>query len=38
MALRAAEADAPRKPVDGKARYPVVRLAPSPFAALKRRK
>jgi hypothetical protein len=38
MALRAVEDDAPRKPVDGKARYPVVRLAPSPLAALKGKK
>jgi hypothetical protein len=38
MALRSAEEDAPRKPVDGKARYPRVRLAPSPFAAQKRKK
>jgi len=37
MALRAAEEEAPRKPVDGKARYPQVRLAPSPFAARKRK-
>ena len=28
----------PRKPVDGKRRYPQVRLAPSPFAALKPKK
>jgi polyphosphate kinase len=38
MALRAADGDALRKPVDGQARYPRVRLAPSPFAAAKRRK
>ena len=30
--------EAPRKPVDGKARYPQVRLAPSPFAPRQRRK
>ncbi len=33
MALTGAEDDAPRKPLDGKPRYPRVRLAPSPFAA-----
>jgi polyphosphate kinase len=38
MALRATEEDLPRKPVDGKTRYPVVKLAPSPFAAPKRKK
>jgi polyphosphate kinase len=38
MTLRAAEEGVPRKPIDGKARYPVVRLAPSPFAAPKRKK
>ena len=38
LALAQAEENAPRKPVDGKTRYPVVRLAPSPFAAPKRKK
>jgi polyphosphate kinase len=38
LALAAAEEDAPRKPVDGKARYPQVRLAPSPLAAPKGKK
>jgi polyphosphate kinase len=38
MALRAVEEDALRKPLDGKTRYPRVRLAPSPFAAPKRLK
>jgi hypothetical protein len=38
MALAQAEENAPRKPVDGKAKYPQVRLAPSPFAAPKRKK
>ena len=38
MALAATEEDAPRKPVDGKRRYPQVRLAPSPFAAPKPKK
>ncbi len=38
MALsRRGQEDVPRKPVDGKARYPKVRLAPSPFAAPKRK-
>ena len=38
MALTATEEDAPPKQVDGKRRYPQVRLAPSPFAAPKPRK
>ena len=38
LALAQAEENTTRKPVDGKARYPVVRLAPSPFAAPKRKK
>jgi polyphosphate kinase len=38
LALAAAEEDARRKPVDGKARHPQVRLAPSPFAAPKGKK
>jgi polyphosphate kinase len=38
MALTATEEDAPPKPVDGKRRYPQVRLAPSPFAAPKPKK
>jgi polyphosphate kinase len=38
IALAQAEENAPRKPVDGKTRYPRVRLAPSPFAAPKRKK
>jgi len=38
MALTGADEDAPRKPVDGKTRYPKVRLAPSPFAAPTRKK
>jgi polyphosphate kinase len=38
MAQAQAEENAPRKPVDGKARYPQVRLAPSPFAAPRRKK
>jgi polyphosphate kinase len=38
MALRAVEEDAPRKPAGGKTRSPQVRLAPSPFAAAKRKK
>jgi polyphosphate kinase len=33
LAMAGAEEDGPRKPVDGKTRYPQVRLAPSPFAA-----
>jgi len=37
MALARAEESAPRKAVDGKARYPRVRLAPSPFGAPKRK-
>jgi len=37
LALRAAEEDAPRKRAGGKARYPQVRLAASPFAAPKRK-
>jgi polyphosphate kinase len=37
MALAQPEESAPRKPVDGKARYPRVRLAPSPFASPKRK-
>ena len=37
MALAQPEENAPRKPVDGKARYPRVRLAPSPFASPKRK-
>jgi polyphosphate kinase len=38
MALAQAEENTPRKPVDGKTRYPVVKLAPSPFAAPRRKK
>jgi polyphosphate kinase len=38
IALAQAEESAPRKPVDGKTRYPVVKLAPSPFATVKRKK
>ena len=38
MALSQAEENAPRKPVDGKTRYPVVKLASSPFAAPRRKK
>jgi hypothetical protein len=38
LALAAAEDDALRKPVDGKARYPKVRLAPPPLAAPKGKK
>jgi polyphosphate kinase len=38
LALAQAEENTTRKPADGKARYPVVRLAPSPFAAPKRKK
>jgi polyphosphate kinase len=38
MALRAREEEGPRKPVDGKPRYPRVRVAPSPFAAVRRKK
>jgi polyphosphate kinase len=38
MALAATADDASRNPVDGKPRYPRVRLAPSPFAAPRRRK
>ena len=38
MALTETEEDAPRKPVDGKARYPRVRLAPSPFAVPRRKR
>ena len=37
MALAQPEENAPRKPVDGKARYPRVRLASSPFASPKRK-
>jgi polyphosphate kinase len=33
MARTGTEEEAPHKPVDGKTRYPQVRLAPSPFAA-----
>jgi polyphosphate kinase len=38
LALAGAEESAARKPVGGKTRYPQVRLAPSPFAAPKRKK
>jgi polyphosphate kinase len=38
LALSAAEEDAPRKPVDGKARYPQVRLASPPLASPKGKK
>ena len=38
MALAQAEENTPRKPVDGKTRYPVVKLAPSPFAVPRRKK
>ncbi len=38
LALARPEEDAARKPVDGKKRYPQVRLAPSPLAALKGKK
>jgi polyphosphate kinase len=37
MALAQVEETAPPKPVDGKARYPRVQLARSPFAAPKRK-
>ena len=38
MALTATDEDAPSRPVDGKRRYPQVRLASSPFAAPKPKK
>jgi polyphosphate kinase len=38
LALAGAEEDGPRKPVDGKTRYPQIRLAPSPFASPKGKK
>jgi polyphosphate kinase len=38
MARTGADEDAFRKPADGKAKYPRVRLAPSPFAAPQRKK
>jgi len=38
IALAAAEGDARRQPVDGMARYPRVRLLPSPFAAARPKK
>jgi polyphosphate kinase len=38
IALASPGTEMVRKPVDGKARYPQVRLAPSPFAAPKRKK
>jgi polyphosphate kinase len=38
MALAGTREDEPPKPVDGKTRYPRVRLAPSPFAAPQRKK
>ena len=38
MALAQAEENTPRKPVDGKTRHPVVKLAPSPFAVPRRKK
>jgi polyphosphate kinase len=38
LALAGTEVDGPRKPVDGKTRYPQVRLAPSPFASPKGKK
>jgi len=38
MALSQAEENAPRKPVDGKVKYPRVRLAPSPFAVPRRKR
>jgi polyphosphate kinase len=38
IALADTEEEVPRKPVDGKTRYPVVKLAPSPLAGAKRRK
>ena len=33
-----AEEEVPRKPVDGKTRYPLVKLAPSPLARARQRK
>ena len=38
MALAQAEENAPRKAVDGQAKYPRVRLAPSPFAVPRRKR
>ena len=38
IGLAQAEENAPRKPADGKTRYPRVRLVPSPFAVPKRKK
>ena len=38
IALTAPDDERPRKPMDGKKRYPKVKLALSPFAAAKRRK
>ncbi len=38
MAVAQAEENAPLKPADGKTRYPLVQIAPSPFATPKRKK
>jgi hypothetical protein len=38
LALAATEEDGPRKPLDGKTRYPQVRLVPSPFVFPKGKK